>query len=85
VNIMSTELAKLRRIVERADLIRAVVELEGCFSHRLERKMRLYRSIFGPWATSAGEVRHLVGVEELRRLFDADAEQLLTGGAFLNG
>jgi len=78
---MMREIDRLRDLVERADLDVAVLELGGPFARRLEREMTLYRAIFGPWATFAGEVRHLKNVEELRGLFNADAE-VLTGGAF---
>jgi hypothetical protein len=48
---MSTEIAKLRRIVEKANLVAGVVELGGPFMRRLDRERALYRAIFGPWAT----------------------------------
>jgi hypothetical protein len=68
---------QLVAIARGADLTAAVVELNGPFARRLDREMTLYRQIFGPWATFAGEQRHLKNVEELRRLFDADVRVLL--------
>ena len=39
---MSTELAKLRRIVERADLATAIIEMDGAFAKRLSAEMFVY-------------------------------------------
>jgi hypothetical protein len=55
---MSTEIAKLRRIVEKANLVAGVVELGGPFTRRLDRE-RAPIPRAGPWATFAGEVRRL--------------------------
>jgi hypothetical protein len=42
---MSTEIAKLRRIVEKANLVAGVVELGGPFTRRLARERALYRGL----------------------------------------
>jgi hypothetical protein len=73
---MPNEYDRLVDIAARADLIRAVVELEGPFARRLEAEMRFFREVLGSAATPRGEVKHLVRVPALKALFAADYESL---------
>jgi hypothetical protein len=76
---MQSEYDRLRRIARDADLVGAVVDLDGGFARRLDREMSLYAGLAGRFATFAGQVRHLRLVPELDGLFDADAERVMAG------
>jgi arsenate reductase-like glutaredoxin family protein len=74
---MTTEFDRLADIVQRADLVRAVMTLGGGFAEFFERETAAYREAAGDAASDEGLAQHMrQRSEEIRKLWAADVATL---------